>query len=508
MHIQTKIHRSFLLGLFCFICACGILLVCSECSPLYPYNQWGDANIYFTIGRGMTKGLMPYRDLVDHKGPLLYLLHMVGAWINSQSFLGVWLLELIAGTSFLYFSAKLLLLFAGTGWTWASVPIIAVLIYSSSAFGPGDSAEEFCLPLLAFSLYSFCRMFKAGEHWRPQLLLIWGNGILAGIILWTKFTLLGFHFGWMAVLGFIFWLKDHTFLKALKAGFVFLGGMLTITLLVFFYFLSQGALADLFEVYFYDNLFHYVPYPVHWSEPLYNMLMSGLDLLRLNPLLVGLDLIGGLGLLFCRRLFQPIGRLAFLVLLFFMGFFIWGASRGFPYYGFPFACFLPIGIAVIANLPWSSLPFSLFSFSKKWKGILLCGLWAVCIFFSYQLSPNTWYMHFRKEDLPQAKFAAIVDAADGKTLLSYRCFDNGFYTFCDITPTCKYFTHLNLSDTTEMDELVNSMVARGAFDFIVTLSPTPYSIMQPHYELVSTENWVIEGDLVTYGLYQRNFKLD
>ena len=53
------------------LCAGLALVFASTASPLYATNFWTDTNIYFTIGRGMLKGLMPYRDLFDHKGPLL-----------------------------------------------------------------------------------------------------------------------------------------------------------------------------------------------------------------------------------------------------------------------------------------------------------------------------------------------------------------------------------------------------------------------------------------------------
>ena len=74
-------------------CACLALLVATSSLPLYATNFWTDTNIYFTIGRGMTRGLMPYRDLFDHKGPLLFILYALGAAISDTSFIGVFALE-------------------------------------------------------------------------------------------------------------------------------------------------------------------------------------------------------------------------------------------------------------------------------------------------------------------------------------------------------------------------------------------------------------------------------
>ena len=75
----------------CLGTAAVLLAVCSWSSPLYPYHCGGDANVYFTIGRNMLDGLVPYRDLIDQKGPLLFFIQMLAALVSRQSFLGVWL---------------------------------------------------------------------------------------------------------------------------------------------------------------------------------------------------------------------------------------------------------------------------------------------------------------------------------------------------------------------------------------------------------------------------------
>ena len=55
------------------ISAIVTITVVSTCSPLYPFNPWDDANCFFTLGRGIIHGLVPYRDLYEQKGPLLTL---------------------------------------------------------------------------------------------------------------------------------------------------------------------------------------------------------------------------------------------------------------------------------------------------------------------------------------------------------------------------------------------------------------------------------------------------
>src|SRR5690349_7109259 len=55
-----------------------------------------DSSVFAYIGWAMKHGLMPYRDVWDHKGPLLYYLNFAGMSLRSTSTLGVGLLELVA----------------------------------------------------------------------------------------------------------------------------------------------------------------------------------------------------------------------------------------------------------------------------------------------------------------------------------------------------------------------------------------------------------------------------
>ena len=89
-------------ALLALLCATLALLIATSSSPLYAANFWTDTNIYFTIGRGMTRGLMPYRDLFDHKGPLLFMLYALGAAISDTSFVGVFILEALSLAAAVY----------------------------------------------------------------------------------------------------------------------------------------------------------------------------------------------------------------------------------------------------------------------------------------------------------------------------------------------------------------------------------------------------------------------
>lgn len=55
----------------------------------YPLNDWGDTNCFFTLGRGIKHGIIPYLDLYEQKGPLLYFQFYLAALMSETSFIGV-----------------------------------------------------------------------------------------------------------------------------------------------------------------------------------------------------------------------------------------------------------------------------------------------------------------------------------------------------------------------------------------------------------------------------------
>ena len=89
--------------LFCAVSSVLILAVCSMNSPLYPFNGHVDVNIFVTVARGIQRGLMPYRDLIDQKGPLLFCLHALFLPLAPGYFNGIFLWECISFTVILYF---------------------------------------------------------------------------------------------------------------------------------------------------------------------------------------------------------------------------------------------------------------------------------------------------------------------------------------------------------------------------------------------------------------------
>ncbi len=486
--------------LFSLLTSIVVLGICSKSSPLYPMNDWVDVHCFFTMGRSMLDGKVLYQDLYEQKGPVLYFIYALISLFSGTSFWGVFLVEVAAFTAFLYFAGKTVMLYnQSILFACISITVIAVTVGTSPALAHGGSVEQMCLGLMAYGIYSLFSAFQEKRCLTRTEALI--SGIFAGMILWIKFTMLGFYVGLCltVLVYYFFYVKDLK--KLLSTIGFFLGGVGIVTAIVMVYFLCTGATDDLFTAYFYNNLFLYP------SEAEVSKLQQIRDCLKwalyYNGGFTWALYLGGIWLLvLCWK--QPMQLLcgascfAGLVALTYWG--GKGIMQGYGYYDLVLAVFLVFGLCAVGWL-LCRIPKLL---ALPWGKLLLPPVMAVLLvvsaYCSLEYGRNTYLMAYEKEDMPQYKFAEIIHTVDDPTLLNYGFLDGGFYYAADVVPNCRFFCNFNVA-APDMWETQWDMLWAGEFDFVVTRSyylPSTFS----KYELVSIENMMFENIDFTYYLYR------
>ena len=72
MSLPRKLSDARTANLFAaaliFIFSVIMITICSKSSPLYPMNNWDDANCFFTVGKAVGNGEVMYRDIFEQKG--------------------------------------------------------------------------------------------------------------------------------------------------------------------------------------------------------------------------------------------------------------------------------------------------------------------------------------------------------------------------------------------------------------------------------------------------------
>lgn len=254
--IKTILNKKCLQNSI-FLLLLSILLVTlfSTCSPLYPINPWDDANVFMTIGKSILKGKILYKDIFDQKGPILFFIHEFAAAISYTSFIGVYFWEILSFWCFTWCGLKTIRLFSDSPLNMPLICLLSLLTITSDAFFYGDSAEEFCLPFIAYALFLMLRFVKTQESpHRYQALLL---GIGAGIILWIKFNIFLFIYGG-SLLALIYIAYQQGQLRQLgRIVILALLGITIVTIAVLAYFIAHDAVDSLVDSYFYTNLFKY-----------------------------------------------------------------------------------------------------------------------------------------------------------------------------------------------------------------------------------------------------------
>lgn len=439
LSLQVRLRAQALTLFFCLCAAAGFLLLCTRSSPLYPMNDWNDANAFFTVGKAMAHGQVIYRDIFEQKGPYLYLLHAGAYLMFHTSFTGVFFFEVLALWITLFFAHKTMALFAPRGIALVFVPVLALAIVTAASFSKGDSAEEFCLPLLMVSLWAQMRHFKyrAGQPMNVGLVAL--VGAFAGIVLLTKYSMLGYFFGWAVVMFFDLFLAGKRREAFLFCAW-FLGGMMAAALPWAFYFAAKGGLYDFIHAYFIVNLTTYGSK----SGMLQRFLFVSVTMFFQSALNILPSLLSALGLgvfAVTKRMLQSAwGRMAPIICFAFLAVGVYGGERGYGYYHLIFTPFAVLGLSVLAL----SFPVYL----KRVPAVALAVMLLTAFLpLSYVLSPNAFLMHIPREALVQYRFARVMNRrSTSPTLLNYGSLDNGFYTAANIVPNVRFFEKQNIDE--------------------------------------------------------------
>ena len=278
--------KHFNISYFCY--AIGLFVTCFAVSlyntqnPLTNTYARGDSSVYQYIGQMMRQGILPYRDIFDHKGPIVYLWNMMGGIIHPTW--GQWLLEFLlllgsAALAFLmahkYLSSFLSFLITAT---------VIILTPKDDTIGNTESLSVF----LNFAFLYYCLQIQS--H-------IKRNSFILGLILALQLFIKPTH----AMMGIIYgtgiflklWIeKRHQLLKQflLYASTGCLSASEALLLILWLY----GILPDFYHSYIIFNL-QYTPYwkttysltfinSFYFTEPLVKLSLGLTGLLLLYSL--------------------------------------------------------------------------------------------------------------------------------------------------------------------------------------------------------------------------------
>lgn len=492
---KKEIKKNLKIYLYCIICSFLFLLIASKSSPLYVCNDWVDSNIFFNIAKGIVHGMVPYRDLFEQKGPLLYFAYIIPYLISNNTFFGVYLLEgiLLSFTLFAFYRA--INLFCNEKASILTVPIFAFFALNTKSFLHGGSAEELCMPCIMASIYYLMKYFKTqypNEPMDKKDLFI--NGIFAGIVLWSKYTFLGFYLGFCLIIGLS--LLIHKKIKKIfvSAGY-FLLGMLIPTFISIIYFVFNNAVYDLFYTYFYVNMTAYgssggiISKIVEPLKRFWNFSME--NRYPFIIILIGYAYMIYEFIIKEKRFFE---YFMLVCILFISIIFVYlGIGWTYYYYFFmPFMVFAFILVGkIIEKLSGNNI---LFSVELVLGTIILFGI-------TYKVNNNAYMLEYTKDNVMDFQFAEIMNKYENPTLLAYDTIYANLFTNANILPNKKYFFAANIDKKiyTELAEEQQRYIRDKEVDFVLIkyyeqrgeFSDVPY--LEENYEYAAECYYSTDG---------------
>lgn len=472
--IENKPRSMYLRNILIYILflafSFGILYICTASSPRYAINPWNDANAFLTMGRAMADGKIIYKDIFEQKGPLLYLLHAIAALISDSSFLGVYVMQSLSLSIFAFAAYKLASLYTGLAESIACTVLTCFITVNSTCYYYGDSAEEFCLPLLMISLYYFCKYFKNPEQYKIGKFTFFLIGFFAGCVAIIKFTVIGFWFAWAAYVLLYIWIAKKSFKDAFFNALVFLGGMAAAVVPWVVYFALNNALSDFINTYFVLNATAYPKVEgLNFITRLFAPIHSLGENLVISPAVLVLGLLGivlfAVTNIFTEKKFFSRISIPFVCVL---GLYIiYFGIRYYNYYLIPLSPFLIFFFVAVAKL---------FEKLLRNKSAVVSAILCVVIIPSAIVASNCFNLS-SKHAARKGEITVQSDLADyisdlytpGEKILNYGCLDFGVYLSMKQVPYFKHFERQNLLYEKYPDNIdeQNRYIAEKLPDYVV-----------------------------------------
>jgi len=166
---KKSLGREICFYILLLILSTGFLLVFAYNQSPLAQSTGGDTSFFKLVGQGMTKGLLPYRDFYDTKGPWMFLIQYLGQMIHWGNG-GVFLLEVINLFAVLTAIDKIHLLALKSRFILLRLLLlIPYLFLAAVTFGGGNYTEEFSLLPLLVCVYFYIRHLESGSAAHPPV---------------------------------------------------------------------------------------------------------------------------------------------------------------------------------------------------------------------------------------------------------------------------------------------------------------------------------------------------
>jgi len=226
-----------------------ILFVLVSLVPLNPQKNsvMRDSGVFLYTAQGLLSGKVPYKDIWDHKGPVIYLINALGLLLARGEW-GIWVIEIASALLSLLILYKLLLQQSGIVCAISGSAVFSALYFFFLLWG--NVAEEYALPASLLALFLFAGIEQSSfsrNRWRYFLI-----GLLFGFSFFLRPNLISTYVA-IGIITLISNLTKKEYLVAIKSISWMLLGFAIILICVSSYFVLKAAFPDFIQAVFVYN---------------------------------------------------------------------------------------------------------------------------------------------------------------------------------------------------------------------------------------------------------------
>lgn len=246
--LKKLIDNRFFNYVYIILCSIAIAFTCTN-TPVNIGNIGTDSAVFNYIARVIMAGGIPYRDSFDHKGPILYLIDVIGLCIDDD--IGVWIIELICMFCLLVFTYKMAKLL-GCDNLKSSVLILICVFTIPFYLDGGNTTEEYGCVFVMNSLYVFLKYFLKGTINRFEVLIC---GMSFGIVCLLRINMVAL---WVVMCTGVVveCIRKRAYSKVVRYSLLFIIGTTIVIGPIILWLVRNGSLQQFIRDYFEFNLMY------------------------------------------------------------------------------------------------------------------------------------------------------------------------------------------------------------------------------------------------------------
>lgn len=206
-----------------------------------------DSSVFQIMGKGLLNKQIIYKELFDHKGPVVYLINVI-AYIISPS-IGLFMIETVTtyiGALFIYKLSKLFL-----NDRLSLISSIVYLVPIFSYITGGNFTEEYAIVFTNIALYNILQIFLKNEYNKKSNWIIIGVTFAINLMIKPTYVAIWVAFGMVQLICSI---KDKKIKELLKQIIYMLIGILVIMIPILIYLVIKSDIKDFIDAYIVMNM--------------------------------------------------------------------------------------------------------------------------------------------------------------------------------------------------------------------------------------------------------------